>query len=488
MTRVLVCGASGLLGRRVVEHLRKNSIDFIGTYKSNPVKDGIYIDFMDLKSIETTMAHHNITTCVNCIVERQVDVCENNWDEIKRVNIDVTNNIAKVCSLLDVHLIHISTDYVFDGLKPPYTPQSEPNPLQNYGISKLISEHRVRRHTTNHTIIRVPVLYSEHTRNLSENAVSLIGKKVLDRTKTYTEDNFSIRRPLYIEDLCIYIIDCIKKEIRGTQHFGNPHDKVTKYSVAEKIAKYLEKTLNVTPINEPPKDGADRPIDTQLVEKSDEYIFTTIDEGIQRCFRKLKHPSLRKSPSEVFLLIDLDGTLTDTDEIHFKAYNMVLGDDINVKNIVESVGIDTYLRSNYDEDMVKSIKNEKLNNMLKFDGINFIKNADKLIELIHELNINHCVVTNTNRRVVEHFKEKLPLLNKLKHWIVREDYSLPKPNPECYKLAMARYHTPGQCVIGIENSKSGYEALKHVTDCIYLVNEDMKSEDVFIINDHESVL
>lgn len=487
MTKVLVCGASGLLGRRIVEHLRRANIDFIGTYNSNPVKDSIQIDFMDLKSIEHAMNQHCITTCINCIVERRVDVCENNWGETKRVNIDITNNIAKVCELLNVHMIHISTDYVFDGLNPPYTPQSETNPLQNYGISKLISEQRVRRHTTNHTIIRVPVLYSEYIQNLSENAVSLIGKKVLDRTRVYTEDNFSIRRPLYIDDLCIYIIECITKKIKGTQHFGNPNDGVTKYIIAEKIAKYLGKTLNVTSINEPPRDGADRPIDTQLVENLNGYTFTSINEGIQRCFSKLRHPSIREAPSDVFLLIDLDGTLTDTEEIHIKSYNMILGDDIDVKNIVESVGIDTYLRSKYSEDVVKSIKNEKLNNMLQFDNITFIKNADKLIELIHELNINHCVVTNTNMRVVEHFKQKLPLLNKLKHWIVREDYNLPKPDPECYKLAMTRYHRPGQCVIGIENSRSGYESLKHVTDCIYLVNEDMKSEDVFIINDHDSI-
>lgn len=488
MTKVLVCGSSGLLGRRITENLKRNDIPFIGTYNTNPIKDGIKIDFMCVNSITNAIKENEITTCVNCIVERQVDVCENNWSETKRVNIDITNNIAKACSMMGVHMIHISTDYVFDGLKPPYNSDSETNPLQNYGISKLISEQRVRRHTDDHTIIRVPVLYSEYVKNLSENAVSLIGKKVLDRTKTYTEDNFSVRRPLYIDDLCNYITDCVTKNIKGTHHFGNPSDKVTKYIMAEKISEYLQKPLNITPINEAPKDGADRPIDTQLVEKMDDYTFTSIDEGLKRCFAKLKHPNIRESPRDIFLLIDLDGTLTDTDKIHYKAYNKVLGDDVNVKQIVETVGIDSYLRSKYDEVNVQNIKAEKLKNMLEFDNIEFMKNADKLINIINELNINHCVVTNTNKVVVEHFKKKLPLLNKLKNWITREDYKLAKPNPECYRLAMSRYFKPGQCVVGIENSRSGYEALKKITDCIYLVNEDMKSEDVFIINDLESVL
>lgn len=487
MTKVLVCGSSGLLGRRITNHLKKSNIPFIGTYHSNPVKDGIQVDFMDVKSVEGAFRRHQITACINCVVERQVDVCENDWIETKRVNIDLTNNIAKVCKLLNVHMIHISTDYVFDGLKPPYTPESDTNPLQNYGISKLISEQRVRRHTDNHTIIRVPVLYSEYTRNLSENAVSLIGKKVLDRTKTYKEDNFSVRRPLYIDDLCVFMTDCITKSVKGTQHFGNPIDKVTKYLMAERIAKYLKKPLNVTPINEAPSDGADRPIDTQLVESVDGYTFTSIDEGLRRCFSKLVHPSLKESPDEVFLLVDLDGTLTDTDKLHFRAYNKVLGDDVDIKHIVDTIGIDVYLRSNYHEDQVQDIKKEKLKHILSFDDVELIKNADKLIQLIDNLDINHCVVTNTSRVVVDHFRKKLPVLNKLKNWITREDYVLPKPNPECYELAMSKHHKEGQCIIGIENSTNGYEALKKVTDCIYLVNEDMKSEDAFIINDHESI-
>ena len=487
MTRVLICGSSGLLGKRIIENFKINGISYIGTYNTNPIENGIKVDFMNTDAIKTVMEDYKITDCVNCIVERRVDVCEGNWDETKRVNIDITNNIAKVCKETGVHLIHISTDYVFDGLKPPYNPKSETNPLQNYGISKLISEQRVRRHTDEHTIIRVPVLYSEHLKSLSESAVTVIGKKILDRTKINREDNFSVRRPLYIDDLCEFITECVEKGPRGTQHFGNPNDKVTKYLIAEKISNYLQKPLNVTPIDEPPKDGADRPIDTHLVDKLEEYTFTSIDEGLRRCFSKFKHPNIRESPKDLFFLLDLDGTLTDTDKLHFKAYNRVLGDDINIKEIVENVGIDSYLRSKYGDNETKMIKQKKLEKMLEFEDIEPTKNAENLVKTITELGINHCVVTNTNRVIVDHFKKKLPFLNELKNWITREDYESPKPNPESYKLAISRYHKEGQCIVGIENSKVGYDAIKHVTDCVYLMNEDMKSEDVFIINDLNSI-
>lgn len=117
------------------------------------------------------------------------------------------------------------------------------------------------------------------------------------------------------------------------------------------------------------------------------------------------------------------------------------------------------------------------------NDVKFMKNADTFINTINELAINHCVVTNTNKVVVDHFREKLPLLNKLKNWITREDYDLPKPNSECFELAIKRYKGEEKYIIGFENSEVGYNSLRQVTDCIYLFNENMKSEDCYIIND-----
>ena len=483
MTRVLICGSSGLLGSRVAHYFHKKSVDFIGTYNKNYVDGAIQVDFLNTDSIKSVILEQSITTCVNCIVERRVDICEDNWSEIKKTNIDITNNIAKVCNDMGVHMIHISTDYVFDGTEAPYTPESKTNPLQNYGISKLISEQRVVRHCPNHTIIRVPVLYSEYVKDLSDSAVTVIGKKILDRTKEYKEDNFSVRRPLYIEDLCPFIYDCTIEGSRGIQHFGNPHDKVSKYIMSEMIAKYLQKSLNVVPVNTPPNDGADRPIDTQLVTKTDGYNFTNIRIGLERCFSKLWHPKIKENPCELFFLIDLDGTLVDTEPLHHDAYHKVLGYDVDVKTIIETRGIDSYLKEKYDTTDFNRIKKEKLEWMLKMNDVKFMKNADTFINTINELGINHCVVTNTNKVVVDHFREKLPLLNKLKNWITREDYDLPKPNSECFELAIKRYKGEEKYIIGFENSEVGYNSLRQVTDCIYLFNENMKSEDCYIIND-----
>lgn len=475
--KVLVCGSSGLLGSRFYKYLIDNKVDCVGTYNTNNIHGGIQVDFLDVQCIKNVIDTHSITVCINCIVERRVDVCEENWSETKKINIDITNNIAKVCGELGVQLVHISTDYVFDGTEAPYTPESPTNPLQNYGISKLISEMRVQRHCSNYTIIRVPVLYSEHVKTLSDSAVTLIGKKILDRTKEYSEDNFSIRRPLYIDDLCNFIYECIITPHKGVQHYGNPQDRVTKYEMAKIIANYLQKHLNVTPVNDPPDD---RPMDTQLVTSNCfANNFTSVYDGLVRCFSKYWHPKMTENPKDIFLLIDLDGTLVDTDKVHHEAYRRVLGDaapplDSNV---------DVFLRERYKDDEFKIIKESKLDEMLKIDNIQFMKNADTFIHVIHKLGINHCVVTNTNKRVVEHFKDKLPILNLLQNWITREDYKIAKPNSECYELAVNMYRGNEKYIIGFENSKIGYDALKQVTECVYLINDSMKSEDAYIIND-----
>ena len=129
-----------IIGKDLCELLNKQNISYIGTYYNNIVEKSIQINFLDMDLLENIIIKNNITICINCIVERQIEICENNWDKIKKTNIDIVNNLSKICNKLDIHFIHISTDYVFDGMNSPYFPENKPNPLQTYGISKLISE------------------------------------------------------------------------------------------------------------------------------------------------------------------------------------------------------------------------------------------------------------------------------------------------------------------------------------------------------------
>jgi dTDP-4-dehydrorhamnose reductase len=504
---ILVCGASGILGKELVNLLDTKNVSYIGTYNNNKIKNCIKIDFFNLNEIEETMKNNNITICINCIVERQVDICESDWSQIKKTNIDITNNLSKICNILNIYLIHISTDYVFDGKNSPYFPTHEPNPLQNYGISKLISEYKIKANCKKYAIIRVPVLYTNNLRNLEDSAVTLIGKKILNRIETFKEDNFSLRRPTYILDFCLFIYDFIKQQKIGIYHFCNPIDKVTKYEIASMIGNILNKNINILPIDEEPKDSIERPKDTFL--KDDkynifDYKFTELLKGLELCFEKLYHPKLylndNINTNDIFFLIDLDGTLIDTEKLHFNAYRDALKSlyDFNLSylkycHISNNEGIDNYLNETFGPDNKCKLTKNKILHLN--DNIDLIKNADIFIDFLYKYNINHVVVTNTSLENVNYYKSKIPILNKIKNWITREDYINPKPNYECYELAKQLYYKDEKYIIGIENTLVGYNAIKHITECVYIVTNktdyyynELKKLDVYLIDNFSEII
>ena len=167
----------------------------------------------------------------------------------------------------------------------------------------------------------------------------------------------------------------------------------------------------------------------------------------------------------MFFLIDLDGTLLNTDYLHYQAWSKVLKlSPEYVEKIVTTHGINYILEDFPDPSY---LRRQKIKEMLQFEEIKPMKNAETFIRFIVENNIDHAVVTNTDRKVVEHFKQKVPILNKLKKWIVREDYEKPKPDPECYRLALGDHDGT---VFGFENSKEGLEALSKVTSNIFHIH------------------
>jgi beta-phosphoglucomutase-like phosphatase (HAD superfamily) len=114
------------------------------------------------------------------------------------------------------------------------------------------------------------------------------------------------------------------------------------------------------------------------------------------------------------------------------------------------------------------------------------------LEYIIKYNVNYAIVTNTNRDIVNALRDKCPLLAKLNKWITREDYNLPKPNKECYELALKTIYNNEAYIIGFENTISGYNALKKVCHCNYVIPDSFnytffKKQDVYIINDYNQV-
>jgi len=471
--KILVCGASGLLGKEICNKLELEKINYIGTYNKNKINKSNYYNFDE---IDNLIINEKPTIIINCIVNRLVDECENNWNEIKKINIHIAEKLSKY----NIKIIHISTDYVFDGNKSPYYDNSITNPIQNYGMSKLLSELRVINNANNYLIIRVPVLFTDNYDNLNENAISQICKKMMDLTiPIIKEDDICIRRPVYIPILANFIYDCIIKNYEGIYHFYNPIDKTTKYKMALEIKKIINKN-NI--LIEPNYEIGNRPYDTEL--RDNKYDITNyykdnnnLSNLLNKCFSRYYHHT---NLNDCFLLIDLDGTLINSEEQHYECYKELIKlskEDFDNKNQNNILDFGNEIKKRKDELFKTKIKDIKLMNGA-FEFITFIINN----------NINYCIVTNTNINNVKLYQEYLPILGKLTNWISREDYINKKPNPECYNLAISKYYKNEKFIIGIENTIAGYEALKNITNIIYLNignnnNKIFNNCDAFLIND-----
>jgi len=170
----------------------------------------------------------------------------------------------------------------------------------------------------------------------------------------------------------------------------------------------------------------------------------------------------------MIFLIDLDGTLIDSDHLHCEAWSKVLDmKPKRIEDIIKTIGMEEYLKSSDFE----KLKQKKFEEILNMRDIKMIKNADKFIDFIKDHDINHAVVTHTDKVIVDHFKMQVHELNKLDNWITREDYIKPKPDPECYRLALDMYGPNEKNIIGFENSKHGMRALRHVTTNTFRISK-----------------
>lgn len=503
---VFVAGGSGLLGRELITQLKNNNVPFVTSYNSRPCEHGTQLDFGSKAAIQEFVGKHRPSVCINCIVERQVDVCDKDWALTKRINIDYAANLAQVCASHNIYLIHVSTDYVFDGAqgKGPFTPHSPTNPLNNYGISKLISEQRVRAAGGPHAIVRVPVLYTDAVEHLEECAVTLIGKKVMDRVSVAAEDGTSIRRPVYIPDFANSLLELTTEPKYGTFHYYNPISKTTKYDMAVMIAATLGKPHDhIRPADPAVCVGANRPFDTQLYdpELSTARTHTPIEEGIVRAFRRFVHPPLRATdPTQVLHLFDLDGTLLDSDRIHYQAYAdalMECGIELSWKTFEKAINtgkVEELLRILGITDYAAFKERKQRYFLQAIPHAQFMPGAEDYLRALLDTNQTVVIVTNTSQESVDRIKQCLPLFARVRNWIVREDYSAPKPDPECYRLARSRYFKDQTYVLGYENTVAGYQAVSKVSDITYIVTQrdalaykELAHNDVYFISDFKDV-
>jgi dTDP-4-dehydrorhamnose reductase/beta-phosphoglucomutase-like phosphatase (HAD superfamily) len=501
---VVIAGGSGLLGRNLTTYLETKNIQCYPTWSTRPIlcKNSFQLDCTNYEKIEEFLQEVLPAVCVNCVAIRFPEKCEENWPLVKKVNIESAAFLAEICFKKGIRFIHISTDYVFDGTNPPYNPDSPTCPMNTYGISKLIAEKRVIAVNPDSLIVRVPVLYSSSQLSLAESSVTSIGKKVMNQIIKTEEDHYSIRRPLLAGDLCEYLFrNLYNREIKGIRHFYNPCDPLTKWMISSKIAQYLNLShKHIRAINNFPARSTYRPWDTSLIGSDLDilnYSFKDIDEGIRYNFSKFHHPNFMKNPSDIFILLDLDGTLINSEDSHFSAYKQSFlehGIDFSRSSFDKLINYGTIWRDleDVDEETWECVHKRKNNLMLETINtmkIDWIQGGEEFLKMLLQYKINFAVVTNTTRDNVNCFKQKLPTLSLVEQWITREDYTNPKPDAEPYRLAIQKFSKDETFCVGFENTLGGYQSLRQITSRIYFLTDinfpylsEIQKEDVIVID------
>ncbi|KAJ3278878.1 Methionine adenosyltransferase 2 subunit beta, partial [Blyttiomyces sp. JEL0837] len=160
--KVLVTGASGLLGRAVFNAFDKDGkYDVIGLAFSRATDRLEKLDLTDFPAVETYLSTHLPTVIIHCAAERRPDKAESDKAGVLKLNVDTVRHLASISKKFNAWFLYISSDYVFDGRNPPYNVNDKPNPINFYGETKLAGEVGCLEGNQEAVVVRIPVLYGD---------------------------------------------------------------------------------------------------------------------------------------------------------------------------------------------------------------------------------------------------------------------------------------------------------------------------------------
>jgi dTDP-4-dehydrorhamnose reductase len=212
-----------------------------------------------------------------------VDACETEREMCWKVNVEGVENLIEAAKRSDTKVIHVSTDYVFDGKAGPYTEDDRPEPLSYYGKSKLASENALRRSGIPFVIARTMVLYGFAPGVKPNFALWLIEN--LEKRKKVTVVDDQIGNPTLVDDLAYGLIQAFEMERTGIYHIAG-RDIVSRYEFALKLAKVFDlDPLLITPIKTASlHQPAPRPLKSGLLTLKAEvelgYKPSTVEQGL----------------------------------------------------------------------------------------------------------------------------------------------------------------------------------------------------------------
>ena len=271
MFKVAVMGASGLLGRAIVDELAgQPDWQVVGTAFSRPTPNTVVLDVREARAIEQFVDREAPDALVIAAAERRPDVCERHPELARALNVDAVRAIAAAAHRRGAWTLSISTDYVFDGTRPPYRPDSEPAPLNAYGRSKLDGERALAAATDFGCVLRLPLLYGpivDWAESAVTSLVPAIAASAAAEGKAAPMDAWAIRYPTFTPDVAFVIRQMLERHAKGNAIRGIVHwsgdEPMTKYEIAVRLGEALQLDARLTP-QHTPTDATPRPHNCHL--------------------------------------------------------------------------------------------------------------------------------------------------------------------------------------------------------------------------------
>ena len=236
--RILVTGVKGQLGFDVVNELKKNNIEAVGV-------DIEEMDITDAAAVKKVITESKVDGVIHCAAYTAVDAAEDNEEICRKINAGGTKNIADVCKELDIKMMYISTDYVFNGQgETPWQPDCKDyKPLNVYGQTKLEGELAVSETLDKYFIVRIAWVFGVNGKNFIKTMLN-VGKT----HDTVTVVNDQVGTPTYTYDLARLLVDMIQTDKYGYYHATNEGGYISWYDFTCEIYKQAGYTTKVVPV------------------------------------------------------------------------------------------------------------------------------------------------------------------------------------------------------------------------------------------------
>ena len=271
MKKIAITGSNGLLGQTLVKLLLSTKEYEVHGLSRGDNRSGRNdfeyhpIDITDNESLRSCLLEIQPDVIVNTAAMTNVDTCEDQKEACDLLNIKAVEYLATIAKEIHAHLIHLSTDFIFDGIQGYYKESDTPNPLSHYGLSKVKSEEVVVNSGIEYTILRTILVYG-YVPNLGRNNIVLWVKEMLENNKEITIVNDQFRMPTYVEDLAMACKISLDTKALGTFNISS-NQLLSVYEIAQEVAnafeldKSLIKPISTATLNQkaprPPKTGFD---------------------------------------------------------------------------------------------------------------------------------------------------------------------------------------------------------------------------------------